>query len=48
MSTQMQELIKIGTELGYKGSELQAFVKEQQTLARDEREKERAFEKEKS
>ena len=47
MSGQMQELIKIGTDLGYKGNELQAFVKEQQALAREEREKERTFEKEK-
>jgi len=48
MSSQMQELMKIRTELGYKGLELQAFVKEQQAIARDEREKERALEKEKA
>jgi hypothetical protein len=48
MATQMQEWLKIGNELGYKGTELQTFVKEQQTIARDEREKERAFEKEKT
>jgi len=39
MSIQMQELLKIGTELGYKGNELQAFVREQQASARDERKK---------
>ena len=48
MATQIQELTKIGTDLGYKGNELQAFVREQQALARDEREKERILEKEKA
>ena len=45
MSAQMQELIKIVTDIGYKGNELKGFVKELQALARDEREKERTFKK---
>ena len=44
----LQELTKVGNDLGLKGIELQEFVKEQQTIARNEREKERAFEKEKA
>ena len=39
MAAQIQEWIKIGTDLGLKENELQVFVKEQQTMAREEREK---------
>jgi hypothetical protein len=45
MTTQMQEWVKLGTEIGYKGADLQAFIKEQQAITRDDREKEREFEK---
>ena len=48
MAAQIQEWIKIGTDLGLKENELQVFVKEQQTMAREEREKERTVEKEKA
>lgn len=48
MTTLMEQWIKIGTDLGYKGTELQAFVKEQQAIARDERDKERTREKERA
>lgn len=48
MAAQIQEWIKIGTDLGLKENELQVFVKEQQTMAREEREKERTLEKEKA
>ncbi len=37
----VQELKKVGEEMGLKGSELKDFVQEQQALAREEREKER-------
>ena len=31
----LEELSQVGVQLGYKGSELQEFVKEQQALERD-------------
>jgi hypothetical protein len=42
----VQDLAALGEKMGLKGEQLQTFMKEQQALARDEREKERA-EKEK-
>lgn len=39
IAAQIHEWIKIGTDLGLKENELQVFVKEQQTMAREEREK---------
>ena len=41
MTTQMQEWVKVGKEIGYKEAEIQAFVKEQQDIAREERNRER-------
>ena len=37
-----QELILAGEKMGLKATELQVFVKEQQAMARDERDAERA------
>ena len=45
MST-IQELRDIGESMGYKGTELKEFIKEQQTLARDNRAAQLAAEKE--
>src|SRR5664279_4803195 len=42
-----QELISCGKELGYVGADLQAYVKEQQNIERDERIARRNAEKEK-
>ena len=33
----LEELSQVGTKLGYEGSDLRDFVKEQQALERDER-----------
>ena len=38
----VQELMKLGEQMNLTGAGLKEFVREQQTLARDEREKERA------
>jgi len=47
MSSTIQQLKEIGEAMGLKGSELATFIKEQQTLEREEREKLRQEEKEK-
>ena len=46
MST-LAEIISLGEKLGFEGSELATFVKEQQSVEREERALERAAEKEK-
>ena len=43
---ELQDLIKAGQDLGFEGSSLQAFVKEQQQHAREERHQQREFERE--
>ena len=43
----LEELSQVGTQLGYEGSDLRDFVKEQQALERDERAAAREAEKEK-
>ena len=42
----LEELSQVGTQLGYTGSDLRDFVKEQQALERDERAAAREAEKE--
>ena len=41
----VQELVMIGEKIGLQGEALQSFVQEQQTLAREERTKEREHER---
>ena len=41
----LEELSQVGTQLGYEGSDLRDFVKEQQALERDERAAAREAEK---
>jgi len=42
----VQELLSMGERLGLKGTELASFIEEQQTLAREERQRDREREKE--
>lgn len=41
MMATIQELMKIGTEMGLEGGDLRIFIKEQQDEARTEREEDR-------
>jgi len=44
--TTVQTLTELGEQTGLKGTELKDFVREQQTLEREEREKQRKHERE--
>jgi len=44
--TTVQTLTELGEQTGLKGTELKDFVREQQTLEREEREKQREHERE--
>jgi len=47
MATSVQTLKDLGEQMGLKGTDLKDFIKEQQELERDERNKQREYDKEK-